>query len=142
MLEVSRPPLTFWALLLHILLFTFAFKRLSENAIATGSLPLIKAYFSEVLSESINTGAIFLAISTLLDFFLTKILFGNMGEVTELRTYFFPAAIITCVGLLLLMLVKSITLRVRDKVWPLLTRSVILSESFLIFLASVCLFCL
>lgn len=129
---ISRPPLTFWALIIHAILILYLIAKSGKDLKKEIRKPNTTD-ISNILSESINSGSLFLLGAVVLDFLLYRILFTNADGVEKLRHFFFPTALVLT-GLSLVFLgVRLCWAKFTSKNWPRAIFLLMVSE-FLAFL--------
>ncbi|MFM2024322.1 MAG: hypothetical protein RLZZ56_335 [Actinomycetota bacterium] len=138
---ITRPPFTFWALLIHFLLAIYILCRDRDwkdslNIWDKGEKPL---EFSNLVSASMDSGSLFALGATLFDFLLL-IGFKNYMHFTLMKLVFLPAAIIVSIILIVLFTARAVAFKLRFRNWPLTGAAFIASETIVLGLQIVCQF--
>lgn len=96
MYAVSRPPLTFWLVLVHIILAIYTMKNFQKSSPQSFRISGFKKILLHILSTSVDNGSIFLMGAVIFDFLMCKLMFGNAIAVIELKSVFLPFAFWVC----------------------------------------------
>lgn len=130
---LSRPPLTFWGLLIHFLLAIYILFRDKDwkdslNIWDQGEKSL---KFKNLVSASMDSGSLFVLGATLFDFLLLTG-FKNYMHFTLMKLVFVPAAIAVSILLIVLFTARAVAFKLRFRSWPLLGATFIASETIVL----------
>jgi hypothetical protein len=130
---LSRPPLTFWGLLIHFVLSIYILFRDKDwkdslHVWDQGEKPL---KFNNLVAASMDSGSLAVIGTILFDFLLLTIS-NNYTLGTLSKLVFVPAAIAVSILLIVLFAARAIVFKLRFRSWPLLGATFIASETIVL----------
>lgn len=129
MYVVSRPPLTFWMVFVHIFLTIYILKNIQKSSHQSISFSDFKNNLLHILSTSVDSGSIFLTGAVFFVFLMCKLMFGNANAVIALKSVFFPFSFWVCGVILAIYLLLLCWIRLIKGNWNQTSLLLFISET-------------